>query len=129
MLAHFRGLKDGLEAVLDNPLGHGVGIGGNFGLTQLAAESTIGVIGVQVGLVGIVLWTVWLLGLAMVTLTKVRSQHYRLLAVASSAMLVAFFGTAAFTESAGGLLGNWVFALLPAALLAEAEDQPEDIQN
>jgi hypothetical protein len=129
MLAHFRGLKDGLEAVLDNPLGHGVGIGGNFGLTQLAAESTIGVIGVQVGLVGIILWTVWLLGLAMVTLTNVRSQGYRLLAVATSAMLVAFFGTAAFTESAGGFMGNWVFALLPAVLLAEVGEQPEDIQN
>ena len=123
-LAHFHGLRQGIESVLQAPLGRGLGIGGNFGAGTLGAESTFGVILVQIGAIGLAMWAAWILALAFACATM--GEHLRdepLLGPALAAALIAFFGTAALTESAGGYLGNWVYALLPAAFLSVAAHQ------
>jgi hypothetical protein len=120
-LAHFEGLREGIEAVIENPIGHGLGIGGNFGTGVIAAESTFGVIMVQLGLLGFLIWAAWMVALAFACSTVgrwVRAEP--LLSGGLAAALIGFVGTAAFTESAGGFLGNWVYAMLPAALLTVA---------
>lgn len=125
VLAHFHGLRQGIESVLDAPLGRGLGIGGNFGAGTLGAESTFGVIMVQVGAIGMAMWAAWILALAFACVTM--GEHVReepLLGPALAAALIAFFGTAALTESAGGYLGNWVYALIPAAFLSVAARRP-----
>jgi hypothetical protein len=117
-LAHFTGLKQGIESVLATPFGHGVGIGGNFGATDVGAESTFGVMLVQMGAIGLVLWSAWLLGLA-VACGRFAGEWdgSRLVMAAMSAALIAFFATAALTESAGGLLGNWLYPFVAGALV------------
>lgn len=120
-LAHFEGLRQGIGSLIEAPFGRGLGIGGNFGAGVLAAESTFGVIMVQLGLVGLLAWAAWILALAFACATvgaRVRAEP--LLSPALGAALIAFFGTAAFTESAGGFLGNWIYGLMPAALLTVA---------
>ena len=120
-LAHFDGLRQGIGSVIDAPLGRGLGIGGNFGEGVLAAESTFGVIMVQMGIIGIVIWAAWMLTLAFAcAMLGRRLRAEPLLSAAMAAALIAFFGTAAFTESAGGFLGNWLYGLVPAALLTVA---------
>lgn len=120
-LAHFEGLRQGIRAVIDAPFGHGLGIGGNFGAGTLAAESAVGVIMVQIGLPGLVAWVAWLLGVAFAcTRIGARVREEPLLGPALGVALVAFFATAFYTESAGGFLGNWLYAVLPAALLSVA---------
>lgn len=130
-LAHFEGLRQGIRAVLDAPLGHGLGIGGNFGSGTVAAESTFGVIMVQIGLVGLLVWAAWILAVAFNCATigrRVRGEP--LLGLALAAATVAFFATAAYTESAGGFLGNWIYALLPAALLTVAgRDRDHELER
>ncbi len=120
-LAHFTGLQQGVAAMLDAPLGHGLGIGGNFGHGVIAAESSFGVILVQLGLPGMLLWAAWLLVLAIACATLgSRVTGIGLLAPAVGAALIAFWATAAFTESAGGFLGNWVYAFVAGMLLTVA---------
>ena len=117
-LAHFTGLKQGIESVLVTPFGHGVGIGGNFGATDVGAESTFGVMLVQMGAIGLVLWSAWLLGLAVACgMFAGEWDGSRLVMAAMSAALIAFFATAALTESAGGLLGNWLYPFVAGALV------------
>ena len=117
-LAHFTGLKQGIESVLATPFGHGVGIGGNFGATDVGAESTFGVMLVQMGAIGLVLWSAWLLGLAVACgMFAGEWDGSRLVMAAMSAALIAFFATAALTESAGGLLGNWLYPFVAGALV------------
>jgi len=120
-LAHFTGLQQGVAAMLEAPLGHGLGIGGNFGHGVIAAESTFGVILVQLGFPGMMLWAAWLLALAIACATLgLRLTGFGLLAPAMAAALIAFMASAAFTESAGGFLGNWVYAFLAGMLLTVA---------
>jgi hypothetical protein len=132
-LAHFDGLRQGIGSLTDAPLGRGLGIGGNFGAGILAAESTFGVIMVQLGVLGLLIWAAWMLALAYACATVGgRLSAEPLLSAAVAAALIAFFGTAAFTESAGGFLGNWVYGLVPAALLTVASTtaaRPEGLRD
>jgi hypothetical protein len=122
-LAHFLGLKQGIESALVAPFGYGVGIGGNFGLTEVGAESTFGVILVQVGVPGLVLWGAWMVGSSIATgIYGGRSPGSGLASAAVSAALIAFFATAVLTESAGGLLGNWLYAFVAGAFVATGLD-------
>jgi len=113
-LAHLRGLKDGLDSVVHAPFGTGLGYGGDFGIGQAGAESSIGVMLIQIGLPGLGLWLAWLVGLAVACAYAARKSELGLVWLTLAVAVFAFLITAAFTESAGGLLGNWPYALLPA---------------
>jgi hypothetical protein len=59
-----------------------------------------------------------LIGLAIVTASL--GRHVRgleLVSLATGAALAAFLGTAALTESAGGLLGNWPYGFIAGAII------------
>lgn len=117
-LAHFQGLEEGLNSALRAPLGLGVGFGGNFGASKLGAESTFGVTLVQLGWPGLVLWCGWLIGLVVAMATiGARVPGQQLVALAIGAALCGYLGTAALTESAGGLLGNWLYPWIAAAFV------------
>jgi hypothetical protein len=120
-LAHFQGLKEGIESAVSAPLGLGLGYGGNFGASKLGAESTFGVTLVQLGWPGLAVWAGWLLILAIATARLGRALgSLELVALATAATLSAFFATAALTESAGGLLGNWLYAIAAGAIVTVA---------
>ena len=63
--SHLRHLRDGVEAVLGHPQGHGLGNSGvnasRTGVVPLAGESTYTEIGVDTGLVGMAVFVAWLL--------------------------------------------------------------------
>ena len=120
-LAHFDGFKEGIESGLANPLGVGVGFGGNFGASKLGAESSFGVTIVQLGWIGLAIWSAWMLSLIVATARLGSSlRSMRTVALGVAAALTAFFGTAAMTESAGGLLGNWLYAMVAGGLVTAA---------
>jgi hypothetical protein len=117
-LAHVRGLNEGLTSVSKAPLGYGLGYGGDFGVGQTGAESSLGVMLVQIGLPGAAIWVAWIVGLALACAYAARRSEVNLLSLTLGVATFAFLVTAVFTESAGGLLGNWPYALLPALLLS-----------
>jgi hypothetical protein len=124
-LAHFDGLKEGIESAFTAPLGIGLGYGGNFGASKLGAESTFGVTLVQLGWLGLLLWVGWLVGAAIAAARLGRTiLGLEIVALATGAALSAFLGTAALTESAGGLLGNWPYALIAGAIVTVASRDP-----
>jgi hypothetical protein len=114
VLAHLQGFKDGLDSVVHAPFGTGLGYGGDFGIGQAGAESSIGVMLIQIGLPGLGLWLAWLVGLAVACAYAARRSELELVWLTLAVAVFAFLITAAFTESAGGLLGNWPYAFLPA---------------
>ncbi len=117
-LAHFRGLQDGIASAVTTPFGLGLGVGGDFGSGSAAAESTFGVLLVQLGFPGLILWTAWILALAVQCATGgIVVARTGLAGYGVAIALVGFYATAAVTESAGGLIGNWPYAFLAAALV------------
>jgi len=117
-LAHFEGLQEGVTSVLRAPLGLGVGVAGGFASSLAGSESTFGVLLVQLGLPGLLLWTAWLLGASIVVAVYGgRVSGVGLAGPAVGIALIGFFGTAALTESAGGFLGNWIYGFVAAALV------------
>lgn len=117
-LAHVRGLKEGLDSAASAPLGYGLGYGGDFGIGQSGAESTLGVMLVQIGLPGAAVWLAWLIGLALACAYAAKRGALGFVSLTLAVTTFAFLVTAVFTESAGGLLGNWPYALLPALILS-----------
>ena len=118
-LAHFRGLREGVESITTAPLGIGLGMGGGFAATLVGSESTFGVLLVQLGIPGLLLWGGWLVAMAcLCALAGGRSNDEAVLGPAIAIALIGFFGTASLTESSGGLLGNWAFAFIAGALIA-----------
>jgi hypothetical protein len=125
VLAHLNGLNDGFNSVVHAPFGHGLGFGGDFGVGQTGAESSIGVMLVQIGLLGVAIWIAWLLGLGVACALAARRSGLELVCLTLAVAIFAFFVTAAFTESAGGLLGNWPYALVPALIFGLAPQGSE----
>jgi len=113
-----RGLNEGLTSVSKAPLGYGLGYGGDFGVGQTAAESSLGVMLVQIGLPGAAIWIAWIVGLALACAYAARRSEVSVVSLTLAVAIFAFLVTAVFTESAGGLLGNWPYALLPALVLS-----------
>ncbi len=119
-LAHLDGLKEGIASAARSPLGIGLGVAGGFGFgSTLGAESTFGILLVQLGIPGLVIWGAWLLGLTFVCASmRDRIPGSPRLAAGVTGLLIGFFVTASLTESAGGLLGNWIFAFVAGAVVA-----------
>lgn len=77
---HLEGLRAGLTATADKPLGHGLGVGGNWGSilgtgstdTTTGSESAIGAIGYQLGIPGLALTLIGLVSMALAFVRGVR---------------------------------------------------------
>jgi hypothetical protein len=126
-LAHFRGLREGVESVATAPLGIGLGTGGGFAATLVGSESTFGVLLVQLGIPGLILWSGWLVALAcLCAAAGDRLGTDSMLGPAIAIALIGFYGTASLTESSGGLLGNWAYAFIAGALISASSRPNED---
>lgn len=73
---------------------------------------------VQIGLPGAAVWLAWLIGLALACAYAAKRGALGFVSLTLAVTTFAFLVTAVFTESAGGLLGNWPYALLPALILS-----------
>jgi hypothetical protein len=67
--SHWENLRDGIEAVLENPEGYGLGNAGvvakRTGVTIQAGESTYAELGVDVGVVGAAVFALWCIALLL----------------------------------------------------------------
>jgi hypothetical protein len=123
-LAHFDGLKEGVVSALSAPLGVGLGVAGGFGFgsSTTGAESTFGVLLVQVGVPGLAVWVAWLIVVAYACASlRDRVPGSPVLGPGVAGLLVAFLATASLTESAGGLLGNWIYPFVAGAVITVAQ--------
>jgi hypothetical protein len=125
---HLRGLTSGLEEMVDDPLGRGLGTTGNWGRTVGAGnESTVGVIAAQLGIIGFLLYT----GFFATVIVSLVFASWRqtglwsdLPLVLAGAMLGLFI-VSWVSESASGLLGNAFYLLFAGWALALATPAAE----
>lgn len=123
--AHVNGLTSGLEAMLDDPLGRGLGAAGNWSVApEVGGESAIGTIAAQLGVFGLAVWlgfhAALIVALAVgAYVLRDDEQRSRLLLILAAALLGLQF-TALFSESASGLLGNALYYLFAGWALAAA---------
>jgi hypothetical protein len=128
---HLRGLTSGLEEMLEDPLGRGLGATGNWSRTPGAGnESTVGVIAAQTGVLGFVLYVAFF---AAVIASLVASAwwHSGLRADLPLALAGAMFGlfiVSWVSESASGLLGNAFYLLFAGWALSLASPATNGIQ-
>jgi hypothetical protein len=119
--AHLSGLRAGIESLAAHPFGIGIGSTGVFAQNSQVAESGIGVLMAQLGWPGILMWTPWVIILgSAVIIRSDQIANAPFLGVAIGSAVIAFSATSMLTESANGLLWNWVFPLLAAFLLTES---------
>ncbi len=120
---HVNGLRSGLDKMWDEPLGAGLGAAGGWSeAPEIGGESAVGTIAAQLGMPGLSLWVAFhallVLTLAVAALrTTERGWPTALLLTLAGAMGGLAF-TAAFSESASGLLGNAVYYLFAGWALA-----------
>ena len=123
--SHLRNLRDGLRVVFEHPQGYGLGNAGvsasRTGVEIKAGESTFTEIGVDTGLLGMVVLAAWLVALIAALWRR-------------SAWLAASLAAVAFIGLQTDVIGvHWiavvVFALAGAALRAPpGESAPEEVE-
>jgi len=120
---HVNGLSSGLEKMWDEPLGAGLGAAGGWSeAPEVGGESAVGTVAAQLGMPGLALWVAFhALLVASLTVAALRTPDRGwpvavLLTLAAAIGGLAF--TAAFSESASGLLGNAVYYLFAGWALA-----------
>jgi len=125
--AHVNGLTSGLEQMLKEPGGKGLGTAGAWSeATEVGSESTVGTLAAQLGVPGLFLWlafhTAVIGGLvqAALRLRRMGEGAGSDVALALGAALTGLFVAAWFSESASGLLGNAFFFLFAGWALAVA---------
>ena len=117
---HLSGLVAGWDAMIRHPLGLGLGSTGVFTSSQTVAESSLGVLMAQLGVPGLLSWLTWIVGTGTVCIVMARRlTDAPALGVAVGASLISFMAASALTESTGGLLWNWIFALLAAVVICD----------
>jgi len=125
--SHLAGLRTGMEDMLDDPLGRGLGTSGNWAEAPgSSGESMMGTLASQLGLAGLVLWSAFLASvLAVLVQASFRARKLGRLFWAELflALAAAFFGlhvSSYFSESASGLLGNALYFLFAGWAVAVA---------
>jgi hypothetical protein len=128
---HLRGLTSGLEEMLDQPLGRGLGAAGNWSREPGAGnESTVGVIAAQLGVVGFALFV----GFFLTVIASLVASAWRQSGLRSDIPFVlagAMFGlfiVSWVSESASGLLGNAFYLLFAGWALTLAMPAVERLQ-
>jgi len=125
--AHANGLTSGLDKMLEDPGGVGLGAAGAWSDSpEVGGESTVGTLAAQLGLPGLVLWLafhVTAIGALLRAARRLSRSDQRLwsnVTLALGAALTGLFVTAWLSESASGLLGNAFFFLFAGWALAVA---------
>jgi hypothetical protein len=124
---HLDGLRSGLDRMLDDPLGAGLGAAGNWSdAPEAGGESGVGVIAAQLGVAGFFLYVGFFLAAAggLVAVAWRNAGPLGDVALVIGGAMLGLFLMSFVSESASGLLGNapyfifagWMFALaLPVA--------------
>ncbi len=120
---HVNGLSSGLEKMWDEPLGAGLGAAGGWSeAPEVGGESAVGTVAAQLGMPGLALWVAFHALLIVSLATAALRTADRGWPAAALLTLAAAMGglafTAAFSESASGLLGNAVYYLFAGWALA-----------
>jgi len=120
---HLRGLTSGLEEMVDDPLGRGLGATGNWGRTVGAGnESTVGVIAAQLGIIGFLLYTGFFAAVivSLVFAAWKQTGLWSDLPLVLAGAMLGLFIVSWVSESASGLLGNAFYLLFAGWALALA---------
>lgn len=122
---HVNGLSSGIEKMLQEPLGTGLGAAGGWSQApEVGSESAVGTVAAQLGVLGLGLWAVFHLVLvASLAVCGLRERWAgdgvnAALLLTLSAALGGLTFTAIFSESASGLLGNAMYFLFAGWALA-----------
>jgi hypothetical protein len=111
---HLRGLTSGLEEMVTDPLGRGLGATGNWsGTAGSTNESTLGVIAAQLGIVGFVLYTGFFAAVivSLVVSAWNRSGLWSDIPLVLAGAMLGLFIVSCVSESASGILGNAFYLL------------------
>ena len=118
---HLDGLRSGLDRMLEEPLGAGLGAAGNWSdAPEAGGESTVGVVAAQLGIAGLVLYVAFF-GLAVTSLVAVawrKAGPLSDVALVLTGALLGLFLVSFVSESASGLLGNAPYFIFAGWLLA-----------
>jgi hypothetical protein len=109
-----RGLTSGLEEMVTDPLGRGLGATGNWsGTAGSTNESTLGVIAAQLGIVGFVLYTGFFAAVivSLVVSAWNRSGLWSDIPLVLAGAMLGLFIVSCVSESASGILGNAFYLL------------------
>jgi hypothetical protein len=120
---HLRGLTSGLEEMVQDPLGRGLGATGNWGRTVGAGnESTVGVIAAQLGIIGFLLYTAFFAAVivSLVFAAWKQTGLWSDLPLVLAGAMLGLFIVSWVSESASGLLGNAFYLLFAGWALALA---------
>jgi hypothetical protein len=126
---HFDGLRNGLDQMIDKPLGLGLGAAGNWSdAPEAGGESGVGVIAAQLGVAGFLLYVGFFVtaisGLVLVAWRRAGPMSDVALALAGAMLGLCLMSFV--SESASGLLGNapyFIFAGWMLALAAPAVER------
>lgn len=111
---HLRGLTSGLEEMLTQPLGRGLGATGNWsGEPGSTNESTVGVIAAQLGVIGFVLYAAFFAAVIAGLLVAPWNRHgiWLDIALVLAGAMLGLFIVSCVSESASGILGNAFYLL------------------
>jgi hypothetical protein len=125
---YLRGLTSGLEEMVDDPLGRGLGATGNWGRTVGAGnESTVGVIAAQLGIIGFLLYTGFFAAVivSLVFAAWKQTGIWSDLPLVLAGAMLGLFIVSWVSESASGLLGNAFYLLFAGWALALATPAAE----
>jgi len=120
---HLDGLRSGLDRMLDEPLGVGLGGAGNWSdAPEAGGESTVGVVAAQLGAPGLLLYVGFYLGVigALVAAACRSSGPWSDVGLVVGGALFGLFLISFISESSLGLLGNASYFIFAGWILAIA---------
>jgi hypothetical protein len=127
--SHLRNLRDGLEAVLENPAGFGLGNAGvvakRTGVDIKAGESTYTELGVDIGIVGLALFVAWSVALLLLLFRReawVAAAFATVLLLGLQTDVIGIHWLAVSAWAAAGIVAS---RPQPAPAAAEPEPEPE----
>jgi O-Antigen ligase len=124
--SHLRNLRDGIEAVLENPAGYGLGNAGvvakRTSVDIKAGESTYTELGVDIGIAGLALFVAWSLALLLLLFRReawVAAAFTTVLLLALQTDVIGIHWLAVSAWAAAGIVAS-----RPQPAPAEAEPEP-----
>jgi hypothetical protein len=120
---HLDGLRSGLDKMIEEPLGAGLGAAGNWSdAPEAGGESAVGVVAAQTGVPGLLAYVAFYAAAigAMIAVAWRRSGAQTDLSLVLAGALFGLFIVSFVSESAFGLLGNAPYFIFTGWMLAVA---------
>lgn len=127
---HMDGLNGGLDAMFSNPVGHGLGSSGQMAVLysdmsdeEVVSESYIGSLGYQLGLPGVVFYSLWLLVMSNY-LYKVgkKNRHIESSANMAVGLLIGLYSTSFFANSAVAPISSSAVVIFVGLVMASSKE-------